>query len=98
MAVKVRPRMGRKAASPPPKGSPGRVIRLLIEERAPDRSHASIAKDAGLTPAKLSDILTGKTESPGILTVQRVLDAIGANFCTYHKAARKIAENDIISD
>lgn len=95
--VRVR-RMGRKAATPPPPGSPGEVLRVLIQARAPERSHAAIARDAGITPAKLSDILTGKTESPGILTVGRILAAVNATFCDYHKAAKKIAESGIRGD
>ncbi len=88
--------MGRKAANPPPKGSPGDILRALIAERAPTATHAEIASKADITPAKLSDILTGKTENPGILTVGRILAAIGADFCRYHKAAKKItAEDDI---
>jgi transcriptional regulator with XRE-family HTH domain len=90
---KAKPKMGRKAASAPPHGSPGQILRILIKERAGERTHAQIAKAADLTPAKLSDILTGKAKSPGILTVQRILDALGANFCHYHKVAKKITES-----
>lgn len=36
-----------------------------------------LAKDSGMSPGRLTAILDGTTENPGILTVQRILAALG---------------------
>lgn len=81
--------VGRKAATLPPPGSPGDRLRDLIDRKAKGRSHGEIADAAGVPRPNLSNILTGKVPSPGVLTVQAILDAIGATWCDYHKAGQK---------
>lgn len=90
MSVGIRPRMGRKAATPPPKGSPGERIRKLMESLPESRqlSVNEVAARASLSPSRLSDILNGKSLNPGVQTVERILMALGKTFCDYHKAGK----------
>lgn len=38
-----------------------------------------LAKRAGMRPASVHDITTGKTQNPGICTVEKVLAVLGRN-------------------
>lgn len=49
-------------------------LRALVDQS--DRSHAQVARDAGLAPPNLSRILAGETD-PRASTLQRLLTALG---------------------
>lgn len=81
----------RAPARPPAADSPGGRLRRLIESIPEDRrpSQAEIARRSGMSPAGLSDILNGHRPNPGILTVRRVLDAIGRTLADYDAVATR---------
>lgn len=78
--------MGRKAANKPDGHTPAAKLRALIEARAKGRPHYEIARSAGLATSKISQILTGQIKNPGVLTIAKILGAIGADFCDYERA------------
>lgn len=87
-ATKVRPKMGRKAATQPAPGSPGYRLRKLLDS-LPESKRPSVnelADAAGLSPSRMSDLLNGKSLNPGITVVEKVLIRLGKTFCDYHKA------------
>jgi DNA-binding phage protein len=83
--------MGRKRAEPQP-GTPGHILSAIIAEKAGKATLDELADRADMPRAKLSEILSGKTTNPGILTVGRILAAVGADFGTYHRASKKFTQ------
>lgn len=82
--------MGRKAATPPPTGSPGFRLRKLLDS-LPEGKRPSVndlAEAAGITASRMSDLLNGKSMNPGIAVVEKVLIKLGKTFCDYHKAGK----------
>ena len=68
------------------------VFKALSAER--ERQGISLyelGKRTGTSPARVSDILDGTTANPGILTVARVLDALGKDlkWLAFHLQERR---------
>lgn len=53
------------------------VARLLELVEADGRSRNEIAAAAGMSPAQFSQVMTGHRSAPSIVTVGRILDALG---------------------
>lgn len=53
----------------------GKRLRLAIEAKG--MKHSWLANEAGITPATLSNILTGRTSDPSLSVVMALADAIG---------------------
>lgn len=56
------------------------IARLLELVDADGRTRNEIAAAAGMSPAQLSHVLVGHRAAPSIITVERILDAIGKSW------------------
>lgn len=78
----------------PPPNSPGARLRALIdaipaETRPSDRE---IGRRAGLSRNTVYFVVSGRVPNPGVVTVGRILDAIGKTFADYDAVAEIEAE------
>jgi transcriptional regulator with XRE-family HTH domain len=62
-------------AVPSPAMTLGERLRAAIDRN--NKSHAWVAQEAGITPASLSAILTGKTGDPSFFTVLAIARTLG---------------------
>jgi DNA-binding phage protein len=67
--------MAKSARKPPPIGA---QLRALIEDRRGPRQVAAVALELGMSRQQLHQILSGRSGSPELATVARILAAIGA--------------------
>lgn len=58
---------------------------LTAERERQNLTPYELAKRCGMSAARLTDILTGATANPGLLTVCRVLAALGRDLKWLHK-------------
>lgn len=61
-------------------------LRRLVTKRRGKRTDADIARAAGITPARLSQVLSGLSGDPRVSTILAILDAIDATLCDLDRA------------
>jgi transcriptional regulator with XRE-family HTH domain len=68
--------------------SPDRLRALVLDWCEANGLHQSdAARRAGMSPSQFADLTSGRKPNPGVVTVARVLDAIGKRWADLDRSA-----------